>query len=108
MAKEKRKWDEKHADAVLKALNHQLRRRIMRVILGRRGKSVSPAEVSKLLDVPLSNVSYHFRVLAKSRALDKTSERPVRGSIKHFYRANEAVTKMPMVTAVLAATSAGD
>jgi DNA-binding transcriptional ArsR family regulator len=108
VAKERRKKDEEHADAVLKALNHQLRRRIMRMALGRECESISPTEAAKLLDVPLSNVSYHFRVLAKSGALEMTSERPVRGSIKHFYRANQAVTKMPMVIAVLAATSADD
>lgn len=108
MASERQKKDKKHAEAVLGALNHSLRRRIMRIALSRGRQSLSPTEAAKLLDVPLSNVSYHFRVLAKRRALDMTSEEPVRGSIKHFYRANPAVRKMPMVTAILAATSATD
>jgi DNA-binding transcriptional ArsR family regulator len=108
VARERRKKDEKHAEAVLGALNHKMRRQIMRIALGKGRKSVSPTEASKLLEVPLSNVSYHFRVLAKSKAIDIAAEQPVRGSIKHFYRANQAVTKMPMVTAVLAATSAND
>jgi hypothetical protein len=102
--RKKRKKDEEHAEAVLGALNHKMRRRIMRIALGEGHRSLSPTEASKLLQEPLSKVSYHFRVLAKSRALDIASERPVRGSIKHFYRANQAVTKMPMVAAVLAAT----
>jgi len=108
MAGEKRKKSEKHAEAVLDALSHYVRRRIMRIALAKGHVSISPTEASKLLGVPLSNVSYHFRVLAKSRALDMTSERPTRGSIQHFYRANKAVTRMPMVTAVLEATSDSD
>jgi DNA-binding transcriptional ArsR family regulator len=108
VAKDKRKKDDEHAQQVLQALNHELRRRIMRLILGGRDAVVSPTEASQSLDAPLSNVSYHFRVLAKSRALDITKERPVRGSIKHFYSANPAVVEMPMVAEVLAATSAND
>jgi DNA-binding transcriptional ArsR family regulator len=108
VARERRKKDEKHAEAVLGALNHSLRRRIMRIALSKGRRSISPTEAAKLLGVPLSNVSYHFRVLAKRKALEMTSQQPVRGSIKHFYRANQAVKKMPMVTAVLAATEATD
>jgi len=79
MAGEKRKKSEKHAEAVLDALSHYVRRRIMRIALAKGHVSISP-----------------------------TSERPTRGSIQHFYRANKAVTRMPMVTAVLEATSDSD
>jgi DNA-binding transcriptional ArsR family regulator len=108
MAETRRVNDEEHANNVLRALNHELRRRIMRLLLVDRVKVVSPTEVSRRLEVPLSNVSYHFRVLAQSRAVDMTQERPVRGSVKHFYRANRAVAKMPMVAEVLNATSPVD
>jgi DNA-binding transcriptional ArsR family regulator len=100
--------DDEHARSVLHALNHELRRRIMRMFLIDKVRVVSPTEASHLLEVPLSNVSYHFRVLAQSKALDITLERPVRGSVKHFYRANRAVAEMPMVAEVLNATGRVD
>lgn len=107
MARSKKR-DKEHAEAVLGALSHGLRRRIMRLVLSEEDEAISPREVSRLLDVRLSTVSYHFRVLAKSRALDITAERPVRGAVQHFYRANRATAKMPMVAEVLAATSGSD
>ncbi len=100
--------DDEHAKSVLHALNHELRRRIMRMFLIEKVNLVSPTEASHMLNAPLSSVSYHLRVLAQSRAVDITLERPVRGSVMHVYRANSAVAKMPMVTAVLAATSTTD
>jgi DNA-binding transcriptional ArsR family regulator len=99
----KRKQDEEQAEAVLHALGHPLRRRIMRLLLGDDG-ATSPTQAARRLDSPLSHVSYHFRMLARARALEKTGERPVRGSVQHFYRVNPAVSEMPMVTEVLAAT----
>ncbi len=107
MAREKRKNDEERAQAALRALNHGLRRRILRLALDGRDV-ISPTEAARMLDAPLSSVSYHFRVLAESGAVEMVKERPVRGSIKHFYRADEALAGMPMVTEVLAATGAGD
>lgn len=80
----------------------------MRLVLSEEDESISPREASRRLDVRLSTVSYHFRVLAKSRALEKTGEQPVRGAVQHFYRANREAAKMPMVTEVLAATSGID
>jgi DNA-binding transcriptional ArsR family regulator len=107
MARGKRKGDEDRAQEALRALNHDLRRRILRVALDGR-EAVSPTEVARTLGAPLSSVSYHFRVLAESGALDIAREQPVRGSIKHFYRANAAVAEMPMVAEILAATSPTD
>lgn len=107
MGKNRKRADE-HAEVVLQALSHQLRRRIMRLVIAHGNEAISPREASRLLDVRLSTISYHFRVLAKSRALDKTGERPVRGAVQHFYRANRTAAKMPMVTEVLAATSGSD
>ncbi|HEY5976357.1 MAG TPA: helix-turn-helix domain-containing protein [Solirubrobacterales bacterium] len=65
------------------ALGHPLRRRILREMNG--GPPASPREVSELVDDTLSNVSYHFRVLAKSGVLELVRTRPVRGSTQHFY-----------------------
>ena len=107
MTAKKRKQDDEPAGAVLRALGHPLRRRIMRHLMG-DGEPTSPTETARLLNASLSNVSYHFRVLASARALEKTGERAVRGAIQHFYRVNPGVSEMPMVTEVLAATDDAD
>ncbi len=107
MTAKKRKQDDEPAGAVLRALGHPLRRRIMRHLMGDE-EPTSPTETAHRLNASLSNVSYHFRVLANARALEKTGERAVRGAIQHFYRVNRGVSEMPMVTEVLAATDDAD
>lgn len=72
------------AREVIGALNHPLRRRIMRA-LHEAGEARSPRELSRDLRVPLSNLSYHVRVLEEKRVLALTDCRPVRGSFEHFY-----------------------
>jgi DNA-binding transcriptional ArsR family regulator len=67
------------------ALGHPTRRQILREMNG--GPPSSPRQVSEKLDETLSNVSYHFRVLAESGAIELVSTRPVRGSTQHFYDA---------------------
>jgi DNA-binding transcriptional ArsR family regulator len=68
---------------LLSALRHPLRREILREMVGE--EAISPRELSLLLDRPLSNVSYHVRVLADCAAVTLVSTRPVRGSMQHFY-----------------------
>jgi len=68
---------------LLVALGHPTRRRILREMSG--GPPASPRELSERIDDSLSNVSYHFRVLADSGVLKLVSTRPVRGSTQHFY-----------------------
>ncbi len=77
--------DPKHSDDhdLLLALQHTLRRRILRQMLGR--ESISPREVADTLDLPLSNVSYHIRVLAECGAVSLVDTKHVRGSVQHFY-----------------------
>ena len=65
------------------ALGHPTRRRILREMEG--GPPASPRELTERLDDTLSNVSYHFRVLAEAGVLKLVSTRPVRGSTQHFY-----------------------
>ena len=65
------------------ALGHPTRRRILREMDG--GPPASPRELTERLDDTLSNVSYHFRVLAEAGVLKLVSTRPVRGSTQHFY-----------------------
>jgi len=68
---------------LLVALGHPTRRQILREMDGR--PPTSPREMTERLDESLSNVSYHFRVLAGSGVLELVSTRPVRGSTQHFY-----------------------
>lgn len=75
-----------HSDdnALLVALRHPLRRRILREMAD--GRTTSPRELSVVLRQPLSNVSYHVRVLAACAAVTLIETKPARGSIQHFYR----------------------
>jgi DNA-binding transcriptional ArsR family regulator len=68
---------------LLVALRHPLRRRILRLMA--HEEVISPREISEKLDAPLSNVSYHMRVLADCTAVSLVSTKPVRGSMQHFY-----------------------
>jgi DNA-binding transcriptional ArsR family regulator len=65
------------------ALGHPTRRQILREMDGR--PPASPRELTERLDDTLSNVSYHFRVLAEAGVIKLVSTRPVRGSTQHFY-----------------------
>ena len=49
---------------------------------------ISPRQISIRLEHPLSNVSYHVRVLADCSAIALVFTEPVRGSMQHFYRAS--------------------
>lgn len=66
------------------AFRHPLRRQILQAMAD--GKVVSPRELSFVLRQPLSNVSYHVRVLAESGAVTLVETKPARGSVQHFYR----------------------
>ncbi|HXR61728.1 MAG TPA: helix-turn-helix domain-containing protein [Solirubrobacterales bacterium] len=69
---------------LLVALRHPLRRRILREMAD--GEPVSPRQLSTALRHPLSNVSYHVRVLADHAAVTLVETQPARGSEQHFYR----------------------
>lgn len=68
----------------IRALNAPLRRRIMRA-LHDAGEARSPNELAEALDIPLSNVSYHVRVLKECHVLALTDTQQKRGSVEHFY-----------------------
>jgi len=74
-----------NANDLLVALRHPLRRDILRHMAGE--EATSPREIASALDRPLSNVSYHVRVLAARAAIALVRTQPVRGSMQHFYRA---------------------
>lgn len=76
--------EEQNQHQLLMALKHPLRRDILRVMVER--KTASPVQISEALRAPLSNVSYHVRVLACCEAVALARTQPVRGSVEHFYR----------------------
>jgi DNA-binding transcriptional ArsR family regulator len=69
---------------LLVALRHPLRRRILQEMAD--GEATSPRELSNTLQQPLSNVSYHVRVLAECAVVVLVKTEPVRGSVQHYYR----------------------
>jgi DNA-binding transcriptional ArsR family regulator len=68
---------------LLVALRHPTRRQILCLMAGE--KTISPRALATALDEPLSNVSYHVRVLAECAAVSLVDTKPVRGSMQHFY-----------------------
>jgi DNA-binding transcriptional ArsR family regulator len=68
---------------LLIALRHPLRRQILREMVEK--DRTSPRQIADVLREPLSNVSYHVRVLAECGAATLVETTPVRGSMQHFY-----------------------
>jgi DNA-binding transcriptional ArsR family regulator len=68
---------------LLIALRHPLRRQILRTMAAQN--PISPRQISDELRQPLSNVSYHVRVLADCGVVTLVDTAPVRGSMQHFY-----------------------
>lgn len=97
------KLDRSDDNDLLLALRHPLRREILRRMAD--GKAISPLELSSLLDQPLSNVSYHMRVLAKCGATALVRTKPARGSMQHFYR---TAIKAPWARQILGLTEEDD
>jgi DNA-binding transcriptional ArsR family regulator len=90
------------ADADLALIKHPLRRKTLVLFVERTGEPLTPDGVSKELSVPLNNVSYHIRVLADAGALILLDERPVGGSLQHFYVVNDdKVTRVPWMRGAL-------
>ena len=77
--------DRPNEEQLLTALGHPLRRRILRAMAD--GRPASPRGLSDTLAEPLSNVSYHVRVLVQSKAVTLLRTEPARGSADD-YRSN--------------------
>jgi len=71
----------------IKAMSHPLRAEVFRLIRD-RGAS-SPAEVARILEADLKDVSYHVRKLREFNCVEEVQNRHVRGAVEHFYRATE-------------------
>lgn len=74
------------SDAVVadKAFTDRLRVRIMGVGMKHL---TSPSEFARETGEDLSRVSYHFRVLRNKGYLELVEEVPIRGSVRHMYKA---------------------
>jgi DNA-binding transcriptional ArsR family regulator len=96
---------EDHTDdnELLIALRHPLRRQILRAMAAQ--DPISPRQISDELRQPLSNVSYHVRVLADCGAVTLVDTAPVRGSMQHFY--SPAIDE-PWALAVLGLSGNGE
>src|ERR1700761_8731128 len=88
---------------LLIALRHPLRRQILRTMAAQ--DSISPRQISDELREPLSNVSYHVRVLADCGAVTLVDTAPVRGSMQHFY---STAIEEPWALAVLGLSENGE
>ena len=73
-------------DDLVKALNHPLRVKILTILTQRVS---CPKEMSVELEADLSDVSYHTRRLCELGLVELVSEEPVRGAVRHFYKACE-------------------
>jgi DNA-binding transcriptional ArsR family regulator len=71
-------------EALLKAISHPLRHRLLGLLDER---VASPNELARELGLPLGRVSYHIRLLADLGAIELVRTEPRRGALEHFYRA---------------------
>jgi DNA-binding transcriptional ArsR family regulator len=65
------------------AMRHPLRARLLGVLSER---AASPRDLADEVGAPLSNTSYHVRVLRDLRLIEVVSREPVRGALKTSYR----------------------
>ena len=94
---------------LLHALNHRVRRNILRLLDERsEAGTLSPVEASGMLDVSLTTVAYHFRVLVSTKAIEEVGRQQVRGTIQHFFQLSDSVREATWVPGVLRDTAADD
>jgi DNA-binding transcriptional ArsR family regulator len=89
----------------LKALNHPVRRKILRR-LHALDEARSPKELGKELGIALNCITYHVKMLEGFHAVALTDPRPVRGVEEHFYAST--VRNEVLVSIWLDWTASGD
>jgi DNA-binding transcriptional ArsR family regulator len=72
-------------ERIHKALGYPLRHTIFRIVSER---VASPAEISRELDEPVSNISHHMRVLEDLDFVEEVGSQPRRGATEHFFQAS--------------------
>lgn len=78
-------WEE-----LARATAHPLRVSILEILGIDGGRVLSPSDLSRELQIPLSNTNYHVTELAKAELIELVRERQVRGATEHFYRLPKA------------------
>lgn len=91
--------EQEATENLLVVLRHPIRRDVLTRLMQWR-QPESPRQMAEAMKLPLSNVSYHVRVMVECEALTLVDEQPVRGSIQHFYEPSKLV-EHPMVAAAL-------
>jgi hypothetical protein len=94
--------------SIITSLSHPTRRGILRAYLadGKRGRRHSPVRLAEMLHIPVNDVAYHVRVLARNKALRSSGTKPVRGATEHFYVLGPLVKDNEDVIVVLLAADA--
>jgi DNA-binding transcriptional ArsR family regulator len=73
-------------ERLARATAHPLRVSILEILGIDGGRVLSPSDLSRELQIPLSNTNYHVTELAKAGLIELVRERQVRGATEHFYR----------------------
>lgn len=73
-------------ELLARATAHPLRVSILEILGIDGGRVLSPSDLSRELQIPLSNTNYHVTELAKAGLIVLMRERQVRGATEHFYR----------------------
>jgi DNA-binding transcriptional ArsR family regulator len=73
-------------ERLARATAHPLRVSILEILGIEGGRVLSPSDLSRELQIPLSNTNYHVTELAKGSLIELVRERQVRGATEHFYR----------------------
>lgn len=77
-----------------RATAHPLRVSILEILGLDGGRILSPSDLSKELQVPLSNTNYHVTELSNPGLIELVRERQIRGATEHFYRIPVGVPAM--------------
>lgn len=77
--------EEKAADRwFVRALSHPVRVEILDLL---QEREASPIEMKRAIGGTLNLVNYHLKVLVECGCVEVTRTEPVRGAVKHYYRA---------------------
>lgn len=66
------------------AVSHPTRTQCFTILAGR---VASPTEIARELRADVTTIGYHVRTLRAWGLIEEVDQRPVRGSVEHFYRA---------------------
>lgn len=76
-------------ERLARATAHPLRVSILEILGIDGGRTMSPSDLCRELQIPLSNTNYHVTELAKAGLIELVRTRQVRGATEHFYRLRE-------------------